>query len=152
GWSVDVGEEKVIWSDEVAAIHDMPPGYSPSVEEGINFYVPEYRKRIADIFSNCLKFGIAFDEEMEIITATGRRVWVRTLGDAIFDASGRVSRVEGGFQDISELKKIEEERERYVKELEVFRKASVGREERILDLKRELSDLKDELKKSKGGQ
>ena len=49
--------------------------------------------------------------------------------------------------DITERKKAEEERSRHSKELEVFYKASVGREERILELKKEIMQLKKELGK-----
>jgi PAS domain S-box-containing protein len=36
GWSVDLRENKVLWSDEVAAIHEMPPGYAPFLRDAIN--------------------------------------------------------------------------------------------------------------------
>ena len=102
GWSVDLAEGKVLWSDEVAAIHDMPPGYSPRLEEGISFYAPEWREKISTVFQACARDGTPYDEEMEIVTARGRRVWVRTLGIAIRDHAGTVVRVQGAFQDITE--------------------------------------------------
>jgi len=37
GWNVDLKQNRSFWSDEVASIHEMPPGYTPLVEEGINF-------------------------------------------------------------------------------------------------------------------
>ena len=40
GWSVDLAGGKVLWSDQVAAIHELPSGYSPELQEGINFYAP----------------------------------------------------------------------------------------------------------------
>ncbi len=96
------------WSDAVAAIHEMPPGFSPTIEEGIDFYAPEYHERITGLFNRCLEEGASYDEEMQIITGNGRRVWVRTIGVAVRDESGRIVRVQGGFQDITEHKKTEE--------------------------------------------
>ncbi|MBU1125402.1 MAG: PAS domain S-box protein [Candidatus Omnitrophica bacterium] len=49
--------------------------------------------------------------------------------------------------DISERKKNEEEKQNRLQELEVFYKASVGREERIIELKKEIEQLKNEQKK-----
>ncbi len=108
GWSVKTTENRVIWSDEVAIIHGMPPGYSPSVEEGIHFYASEWRDKINRVFYDCVKNGVSFDEIMQIITASGNRVWVRTTGKAIRDNSGQIISVQGSFQDISNLKQTEE--------------------------------------------
>ncbi len=107
GWNVLLSENRSFWSDQVAAIHEMPSGYAPLLEEGINFYAPEWRDRITQAFSDCAKKGIPYDEELEIITATGKRVWVRTIGEAVRDENGKIFKVQGGFQDISEKKLIE---------------------------------------------
>jgi PAS domain S-box-containing protein len=121
GWSVLLGENRLQWSDEVAAIHEMPSGYTPLVEDGTNFYAPEWRKKIIKVFTDCVKEGIPYDEEMEIITARGKRVWVRTIGEAIRDADGKIYKVQGAIQDISQ-QKYEEEKIRE-KDL-MFRKLS----------------------------
>lgn len=121
GWNVDLKENRSYWSDIVAAIHEMPKGYAPLVEEGINFYAPEWRDRIKKVFGDCAGNGIPYDEEMEILTSTGKRVWVRTVGEALRDENNRIIKVQGAFQDISE-KKIAEAKNRE-KDLQ-FRKLS----------------------------
>lgn len=108
GWNVILSENKSYWSDEVAAIHEMPAGYSPLVEEGINFYAPEWRDKITEVFSRCVKEGITYDEEMEIISSSGKRIWVRTIGEAVRDDNGKIFKIQGAFQDITERKKAEE--------------------------------------------
>ena len=107
GWSADLDAQRVIWSDEVAAIHERPAGFSPTLEEALSFYEPAYRERIQRAFEACRDHGQPYDEQLEIITATGRRVWVRSLGQPVFDAQGKVVRVQGAFQDISERKEAE---------------------------------------------
>lgn len=107
GWNVDLKENRSYWSDEVAAIHEMPPGYAPLVEDGINFYAPEWRERIIKVFTDCAENGVPYDEEMEIFTSTGKRVWVRTIGEAVRDERGKIYKVQGAFQDISERKMAE---------------------------------------------
>jgi PAS domain S-box-containing protein len=104
GWSTDLAANKITWSDLAAEIHDMPRGYSPTVEEGLGFYAPEWRETIKQVFSTCARDGTPYDKEVEVVTAQGRRVWVRTTGEAVRDASGKIIRVQGAFQDITEHK------------------------------------------------
>jgi len=112
GWIVNLPENRVIWSEEVAAIHDMPPGYSPRLEEGINFYTPEWREKIETVYSACAREGAPYDEEMEILTARGRRIWVRVFGEAIRDGSGTIIRLQGAIQDITDRKAAEADLQR----------------------------------------
>ncbi|MBF0528671.1 MAG: GAF domain-containing protein [Deltaproteobacteria bacterium] len=108
GWSVNLSENRVIWSDEVAAIHEKPPGYLPTTDEGIDFYAPEFREKMREVFTACAQEGRPYDEEMRIITGKGRRVWVRTIAVAERDNTGLIVRIKGGFQDITERKLAEQ--------------------------------------------
>lgn len=112
GWSLTLSDDKVIWSDVVSEIHEVPIGYSPLLKDGLNFYAPEWRNRIAEVFSNCTENGIPYDEVLQIITFKGRRVWVRTTGEAVRDANGKIFRVQGSFQDISGIIQTEKELEK----------------------------------------
>lgn len=108
GWILDLEENRVIMSDEVAMIHGKPKGFSPTLTEAISFYVPECIEKITSAVNHCAKKGIPFDEELEIITATGKRVWVRETGEAIWNNDGNVVKIQGSFQDISEKKRTED--------------------------------------------
>ncbi len=107
GWSLNLADMKITWSDEVAVIHEVQPGYEPSLSEGIQFYAPEWREQIQKAVSDCIKNGISYDVELEIITANENRIWVRTTGEAIYDESGKIIRIQGSFQDIDERKLAE---------------------------------------------
>jgi diguanylate cyclase (GGDEF)-like protein/PAS domain S-box-containing protein len=107
GWEVDLSSDRVMWSDEVCKIHGMPLGTSPTVEEAINFYAPEWRDMIRKAFDTCVRHGTPFDLELEILTPDGNRVWVRSIGRPVHDADGLVMRVQGAFQDITEKKETE---------------------------------------------
>ncbi len=108
GWYVDLAENRVLWSEEAAAIHEMPAGFSPTVDEGIAFYAPEHKERISEVFTACARDGIPYDEELQIITGSGQRVWVRTAGEPVRDPSGSIIGVQGALQDITEHKKAED--------------------------------------------
>ncbi|HPD06952.1 MAG TPA: PAS domain S-box protein [Candidatus Bipolaricaulis sp.] len=120
GWYVDLATGRVLWSDEVAAIHEMPPGIYPSVEERISFYAPEHQAKIRELFTACATEGIPYDVELQIITSSGRRVWVRTIGEPVRDAAGKIVGVRGALQDITDRKQAEDtlrESERRYREL-----------------------------------
>ncbi|MBN2245699.1 MAG: PAS domain-containing protein [Candidatus Aminicenantes bacterium] len=162
GWSVDLGKKICAWSDAVADIHEVPYGYAPPVQEGIKFYAHEWHDRITKVFTDCAEKGIPYDEEMEIITKTGKRVWVRTIGKPVKDENGKIVKVEGSFQDISKRKQTEKEliqlkdnlekevaektrelKERIL-ELERFHDATINREIRMNELREEIERLKRE--------
>ena len=108
GWSVDLEKNIATWSDAVADIHEVPHGYAPPVQEAISFYAPEWRDKITRVFNDCAHKGIPYDEEMEIITSKGKRRWVRANGRAVRNTTGKIVKVQGAFQDISEYKKAQE--------------------------------------------
>lgn len=109
GWHVTVADMRLVWSDETALIHDHLPGYSPTVEEALACYPPEHRPAIVAAFTACVTDGTPYDLDLEILTARGRRVWIRTVGEAVRDSAGRITQVQGAFQDISEQRAAAEQ-------------------------------------------
>jgi PAS domain S-box-containing protein len=107
GWIIDLAGSRISWSDEVCAIHEVAPGTSPTLDEAINYYAPEWRGTVTAAFDDCALNGTPFDLEMEVIGAKGRRSWVRAIGVPVRDEAGAIVRVQGAFQDINERKKAE---------------------------------------------
>ncbi len=108
-WFIDLPPSRVVWSDVTARLHREAAGFSPTVQQALDYFVPEHRDRISEAMGNCLSLGISFDEEYEILTPDGRRTWVRTMGEAVRDSAGHVRRVQGAMQDLTERKKAERE-------------------------------------------
>ena len=100
-WTLDVARDRLEWSEQLAAIHEAPPGYTPPRSEALSLYAPEWREKIEALVAACATTGEPFDEEMQILTLRGRRLWVRTLGHAVRDDAGRIVRIEGALQEIS---------------------------------------------------
>lgn len=118
GWTIDLPERTLTWSDENCAIHDVPPGYKPTLEEGIGYFPPEYRAEVIRHVEECARDGTPYDFEFPKFTAKGRLIWVRSIGEAVRDAEGRIIRLQGAFQDITKRKQVEAEREKLIKELQ----------------------------------
>ena len=108
GWTIELPERTLTWSDENCAIHDVPPGYQPTLDEGIGYFLPEHRAAVIRYVEACAQHGTAYEFVLPKITAKGRRIWVRSIGEAVRDASGQIIRLQGAFQDISEQKAAEE--------------------------------------------
>lgn len=107
GWTVTVPEKQVSWTDEVANMHHLPPGYHPSVEEALNFYHPDYREHVRKLVRDCMEQGIAFDDEVQLLTSDREVLWVRIMGTALRDQQDKVIRIQGAIQDISQRKQVE---------------------------------------------
>jgi PAS domain S-box-containing protein len=109
GWAVDLDEGAVRWSDVVADIHEMPREAKPPVDITMAFVADGDRDRLQRAFDACVARGTPYDEEVQLVTATGGLVWVRAAGEAVRDDRGRVVRVQGALQDITERKRVESE-------------------------------------------
>ncbi len=108
GWTLTVPDHTLTWTDENCAIHDRPPGYKPTFEEGINYYPPEDRAEVLQHVAACEQDGVPYDLELRKVTATGRPIWVRSIGEAVRDGDGRIIRLQGAFQDITERRQAQE--------------------------------------------
>jgi PAS domain S-box-containing protein len=107
GWEVRLPGCETTWSDQVSAIYELPPGRVPPLEQALGFFAPEHRAAIRNAFLVCSVDGTPWDLELELETANGRRIWVRTIGEAVRDEQGRIVAVQGALQDISERKRAE---------------------------------------------
>jgi len=78
---------------------------------------------------------------MEIITSSGKRVWIQTIGEAVRDDNGRIFKVQGAFQDITERKLPEKDILEQLDELHRWHEVTLDREGRVLELKQEVNEL-----------
>lgn len=77
------------------------------MQNGIDFYLDIFKEKIKELFFRCARDGVAYDEEMQILTAKGKVVDVRTAAEAVRNKFGKIIKVHGSFQDISQKKKYE---------------------------------------------
>jgi signal transduction histidine kinase/GAF domain-containing protein len=108
-WSLNLSPLRVVWSDEVRAIYELGPGESPTYDVGVMSYAPEYRDQVQRAVDGCAREGTPFDCEVQLITRRNRRVWVRIVGQAVRDANGVITRLQGSMQDVSERHRLEEQ-------------------------------------------
>lgn len=101
-WRLDVASGRVMMSEEVAAALDLPPGSEPTLDEVFAMISPDGREAARRAVTDCTERGEPFDVEFEVTTATGRSVWVRSVGEAVRDpVSGQVAAIQGAQQDVT---------------------------------------------------
>jgi PAS domain S-box-containing protein len=106
GWTIENDPPKLHWTEEVHRIHGSRPGETPSFEQAIEFYPPDYREQVRDAVGRCLEEGTAFDEEWRITNSAGDLVWVRAVGRPTLDAQGAIIGAHGAFMNIEQSRRI----------------------------------------------
>jgi len=114
-WSLD--DNRVSWSGELHRIYGLRPGAFGGTLEGFLERVhPEDRQNTRSNIEEAYRSGLPFGFEERILRPDGS---VRTLysqGKVIKDDAGRVVRMVGTCQDVTERKKAEEERAQLYRE------------------------------------
>ncbi len=109
GWEWDVSSDTLYWSPETYRIHGLhPEEYTPTMDKSIGVFEPEGISVIRDAVHHALVTGEGYLLTLELITAQGNHIWVRTTGHTQSE-NGRVVRLFGSFQDITHQTQIEEQ-------------------------------------------
>ncbi|HEX9839972.1 MAG TPA: PAS domain S-box protein [Anaerolineales bacterium] len=117
GWEFDATTLRGTWTDQVARIHDLDPALETNVELGLSFYTGESRRKIEKAVKESIELAKPYDLELEMLTAKGNHKWVRTMGLPTME-DGKVVKVRGIFQDVTERKQAEEALQRAHDQLE----------------------------------
>jgi PAS domain S-box-containing protein len=100
GWDIDLRTREVRWSTQTYRIYERPFEWRPGIEDGMHYYAPEAQPVIAALVERAIQDGEPFDVELPFITATGRRLRVRAVGD-VERQDGEPVRLFGALQDVT---------------------------------------------------
>ena len=102
GWQYDPAEGHVEWTRQTREIHEVDDAYQPDPEHLLSFYPEgEARDRIRAAIARAMREAEPFDLELPFITARGRQIRVRAVGEPVLDDQGRPTRIVGALQDIT---------------------------------------------------
>jgi PAS domain S-box-containing protein len=108
-WEYDVVNDILYWSPMTCELHEVPAGYVPGLDEAINFYAEgRSRELVRRSVQEAIEMGKPYAIEVELVTATGRRMWCAAAGEAEF-VEGKCVRLYGSFQDTDIRKRTEHE-------------------------------------------
>ncbi len=108
GWDYDLTTGKMQLSDEVRRIYEIDP--SSALDFGVltAFYSSDNSATLNQCMQRCMEDGTAYDFELEVVTASGKKLWARHLGNAE-RVEGRTVRVYGAVQDITDQRLAREQ-------------------------------------------
>lgn len=108
-WSLDVATERLEWTAEARAIHELPEDFKVDLEAAAALVEDASRPYLEAAVEACIERGQAFDLEARAWTFRHRPLWIRLIGEAVRDANGTIVRVQGAVQDITDLTKASKE-------------------------------------------
>ncbi len=107
GWSIDLPNMRLEWSEPVCTILGEAPGTDGTLERALSYMPPNFREELDLEFKRCVEEGMPFDFENELENAIGEKVWVRIIGEAERDDTDTIVRIRGALQDVTERKRFE---------------------------------------------
>jgi PAS domain S-box-containing protein len=141
GWEFDAITGKGTWTEETARIHDLDPQEETNVEKALKFYSVDSLLKIENAIKEAVEIGKSYDLELEITTAKGLKKWVKSIGHPL-EKNGKVVKVRGSFQDITEHKRVDEELRHHRENLEELVKQRTYE----LELAKERAESADKIK------
>jgi len=108
GWEMDITTGKATWSkgtyDIVEIDYNKPV---PGLHEHVGYYLPEYREMIESKMNALIETKQPMKFEAVLKTTKGNIKWCQALGEAVVK-DGKLIKLRGTFQDITERKRAEE--------------------------------------------
>ncbi|MFN4001782.1 PAS domain S-box protein [Microcella sp.] len=102
GWSVDASTRQVSLSKDARTMLGLPDDTPDLTAAAWALHPDDERERVAGELERCLATGDSFDIESTMITTSGERLTIRTVGEAVVDAQGVVIAARGAICDISD--------------------------------------------------
>jgi PAS domain S-box-containing protein len=111
GWELDLATQKLTFTRQSLKINEVDPSVGLDLTEALTRIDADHRPLFQAAVQAAIEHGTPYDLEVPMVTATGRHIWARTMGSAVYEA-GTVARLRGTFQDVTERRLAEEERQR----------------------------------------
>jgi len=110
-WEWDATTDIITWSEEYYSIYGLDPSQRPpGYEEHLKAYTAESAARLDAAVKKNMRTGEPYELDLELAGKGETRRWITARSETLRDAQGKVTGLRGTAQDITERKRIEEER------------------------------------------
>ncbi len=108
-WHWDARNDTVTWSEELYRIAGLDPTLpAPVFKEHHRHLTAESWERLQRAVEEALRDGTSYELDLVTVRPDGTTKWIRTRGEAVGDATGRIVGLRGTAQDITERKLADE--------------------------------------------
>lgn len=109
-WDWDITQPHATWSEELYRIYALSPQtYAPSYEAYLTMVHPDDRQRVIDATNAVFHQHVPYSHDERIYRPDGSMRYLHTWARPILDDGGRLVRLVGVCQDITDRKTVEEE-------------------------------------------
>ncbi len=108
-WDYDPETGELVCSTRTRKILGVEEGADPVLEDAIQLFLPPDDERLSKAFGKAVSEGIPYDLELRCLNANGKHCMTRASGRPHVDSSGKVTRVVGIFQDVTDVLTTEHE-------------------------------------------
>ncbi|MFN6525786.1 EAL domain-containing protein [Nostoc sp. ChiSLP03a] len=146
-WEFELATGKITWSKQLFALFNRDPALlEPNYQENLQLYLPEDAGKLAQAVERAMSTGESYKLILRASLTYGSTIYIEGIGHAEFNADGKVIRLYGTAQDvterlaaINERKQAEEELRRSEKLLATAQKiAHLGSWEWYLESQRQI--------------
>ena len=124
-WEYDPASQKITWSDQAYALYERDPRLGPpTTEEEAAYYSPGQAEKLHEYIRRAVEEGGSFEYDLATQLPGGKHVYFEARMRPVKDAKGRVVKLFGTVQDITERKQSEEALARQAAELDRLYRAS----------------------------
>lgn len=106
GWELNLENNKFYCTKSVYQIFEIELEKEQDFNSILNYYNNESKKIYATAIKELIENGKKFDIELELIVKENKKKIVRILGDKKTDESGKIEKIFGTIQDITEYKEL----------------------------------------------
>ena len=107
-WTREVDEERATWSDQLFDIYGLEPGsFVGSLDHFLKLVHPEDRERVRGEVARAIETGEGFRSERRIVRPSGEVRYLQASGEVVKNDQGRVVRLVGVCQDVTERREAE---------------------------------------------
>ena len=121
GWRLDLATREMLWTHQTRRICELPPDYMPHGDEHKRYFSAPAQQQMRESAVACLRTGQPWDIQLPMVTANGRPIWVRSVGQMEM-RNGKPVAVVGALQDITESRRgraaLQQSQERLARALE----------------------------------
>jgi PAS domain S-box-containing protein len=108
-WSFEIDTKQYEWSDEMYKIYELERGNEVTYEEWQTFIHPDDKEDVLTYLDECIKYKKPYDKTHRIILRSGEIKVLHRKAEFISDDNGRVVKMLGTTQDITEQYLVQQE-------------------------------------------